>query len=402
MQNYFNWGFLVLYVVGIFFIPRICRKVKSPHWLLWEFAWTALLFFFYVLFLEFQAKTYFFFIPCAFFSLFAFFYFREKRRLVNGLLFNLFLVSLALYLGMLMYQTHNLLLILLAGASLIAILLAGLFGIYALIIFLYWNGIVVLRKEGRSLANLLTLFLAILLTCFLIYDIFGAKLLPSWLTTLLSIVPFLLTYFFVVFYNFLTVSVLYQFNRPRYTQDYIVVLGAGLLNGETVTPLLKARIDKAIQFYQSQTLASLSSPILLMSGGQGPDEKRPESIAMKEYALTQGIPEKDLLVETNSKNTLENMRFSKEIMVEHFGSDQFKAIFATNNYHLFRAGLFAKMAHLKADGIGAKTAFYFLPNAFLREYIAVLVMNKRRHLIVCGVVVVFMTLAAIANFFLVS
>ena len=32
----------------------------------------------------------------------------------------------------------------------------------------------------------------------------------------------------------------------------------------------------------------------------------------------------------------------------------------------------------------AKTAFYYLPNAFLREYIAILMMNKKRHMIICG------------------
>ena len=73
--------------------------------------------------------------------------------------------------------------------------------------------------------------------------------------------------------NFLTVSFLYQFNRPRYNQDFIVVLGAGLINGETVSPLLAKRINKAIAFYRAQSRATLNPPILLMSGGQGADEK---------------------------------------------------------------------------------------------------------------------------------
>ena len=39
------------------------------------------------------------------------------------------------------------------------------------------------------------------------------------------------------------------------------------------------------------------------------------------------------------------------------------------------------MAGLKADGIGAKPLL-FLPNAFIREFIAIVVMYKRRHIIV--------------------
>lgn len=82
----------------------------------------------------------------------------------------------------------------------------------------------------------------------------------------------------------------------------------------------------------------------------------PEAIAMKQYALAKGIPERDILVEANSKTTLENMRFSKELMDQQTGGP-YRAIFTSNNYHIFRAGLYAKQAGLKADGIGAKTAF---------------------------------------------
>ena len=42
----------------------------------------------------------------------------------------------------------------------------------------------------------------------------------------------------------------------------------------------------------------------------------------------------------------------------------YHAIFASNNYHIFRAGMYADQAHVKADGIGSHTAFYYLPNAF--------------------------------------
>lgn len=49
-----------------------------------------------------------------------------------------------------------------------------------------------------------------------------------------------------------------------------------------------------------------------MSGGKGTDEKVAEAIAMKQYALEKGIPERDILVETNSTTTLENMLFQKK------------------------------------------------------------------------------------------
>ncbi|HPR81873.1 MAG TPA: YdcF family protein, partial [Enterococcus sp.] len=101
------------------------------------------------------------------------------------------------------------------------------------------------------------------------------------------------------------------------------------------------------------------------------------------YALTQNIPESNILVETNSTTTLENMQFSKEIIRQNFGENA-NVIFSSNNYHIFRAGIFARWAGLKADGIGSKTALYYLPNAFLREFIAIVAMNKKRHFLIVG------------------
>ena len=59
----------------------------------------------------------------------------------------------------------------------------------------------------------------------------------------------------------------------------------------------------------------------------------------------------------------------------------YQAIFVTNNFHLFRAGIYAKRVRLKAQGVGAKTAFYFLPNAFIREFIAYLNLYRSYHII---------------------
>ncbi len=105
-------------------------------------------------------------------------------------------------------------------------------------------------------------------------------------------------------------------------------------------------------------------------------KKLPEAVAMKEYAVAQGVPEGEILVETNSTTTYENMKFSKEIM-DSLKPNGYKVIFSSNNYHIFRAGLYADQAQLKADGIGAPTAFYYLPNAFLREFVAILFMHKK-------------------------
>lgn len=368
--------FLVLYVLGFTGILYWRRRQSDPALFFYCGSWTFMMMVTYFIVLEIFYSTFYFLIPLVFFSIFAFSYFTEKRKLLNGVLFNFFLISFGGYLVTLLLETQNIFIGGLFAIIAIPVLLILLFGVYILIVFLFWNGLLVLKRESRSLANLLTLLLAIFLTLYTIFQIFFIQYFPQWFNVLFTAVPLILFYLFVVFYNFITVSFLYQFNRPRYNQNYIIVLGAGLLNGETVSPLLAKRIDKAIAFYWAQSKATLNPPILLMSGGQGSDEKVPEAIAMKQYALAKGIPERDILVEANSKTTLENMRFSKELMDQQTGGP-YRAIFTSNNYHIFRAGLYAKQAGLKADGIGAKTAFYYLPNAFLREYIAILVLHKK-------------------------
>lgn len=399
MEIYFTVFMCAIYLLGAFFIPRWRQKKINRDWKFFELLWFSLCFICYVIFLEVQLGTFFFLIPLILLLFFLFYYFKEKCRLINGFLFNLFLVVGMMYLVMLLFRTSNPLLIVLAGITGIFFVLTLLIGFFALLVFLYWNALVVLRKEGHSLANLLTLLLAIGLTIFLIFNYFSPRILPSWASLLFGILPMMMFYFFIVFYNFLTISTIYQFNQPKFNQDFIVVLGSGLIDGTTVPPLLANRIEKAIQFYQAQLKATANPPKIILSGGKGDDEHLAEGIAMKNYALKKGIPEEDLLAETNSKNTLENMQFSKEIMEESFGNDQFRAIFTTNNFHLFRAGLFAKMAGLTADGIGAKTAFYFLPNAFLREFIAITVMHKKRHSIVCISITIFMALLALVQYF---
>ena len=119
---------------------------------------------------------------------------------------------------------------------------------------------------------------------------------------------------------------------------------------------------------------------------------------MATYAKEKGIPESDILIEERSTTTLENMQFSKEIM-DTSQPVPYRVIFTSNNYHIFRAGIYARQAGLKADGLGAKTALYYLPNAFLREYIAIVALHKKRHLIVCGLILAFFVFISIMSFF---
>lgn len=181
-------------------------------------------------------------------------------------------------------------------------LLAFFFGLYILIIALLINAHIVMKHERKTPANLLTLFIAIDLMTHLIW---------RWIRPDLSISNsinlFLSGFSLVVFYylcnllSFISISLLFWLKQPKLNQDFMIILGSGLI-GKRVPPLLASRIDKAIEIYHQQK-AHQKPPILLFSGGQGPNEEIPEGIAIQQYAINRGIPIKDTLVEAHSKST---------------------------------------------------------------------------------------------------
>ena len=320
----------------------------------------------------------------------------EPRRLINGVLFTIFLISMISWITVMVHKStsHGL------QRAYDLFVLAVLFCITGLLIFawlfLFWNAYFVWKYESHTLPNLLTLIFGFIALILSIMFLFGpGQYLPHWLSALLASIPAIAIYLGLVLYNFLLNLLLYQIYPRRYKQDYLIVLGAGLINGDQVSKLLAARINRAIQFSNRQYQKGRKRPIIIMSGGQGPDEKISEGLAMSRFAQHRGISPDQILIEDQSKNTYQNMLFSKRLAAKDFSSNNFKATFFSNNYHIFRAALLAKEVGLKANGVGAFTRFYYLPNAVIREFAGVFVMHKHRHFVIMGLLVLFFILQAI-------
>lgn len=317
-------------------------------------------------------------------SLFWLVYKRHKTSLWCGFFFLYMLAGLGAASVLLAgyFDFRPFLLVLLAILALVILLIA--FGVYILIVFLFFNARQVLKKEKRTLANSLTLLLGILLTVLVIASFLVGLTnnLPQWVYAVQGIFSAVVTYYVLHATLFLITLIICNWVKPRKKQDYIVILGSGLINGK-VPPLLGGRIDKAINFYKKQQLKRCP-PRLICSGGQGSDEPCPEAEAMAAYAIEKGIPKEDVLQESASVNTLQNMQFSRKIIEEQQAGQPYNCIFSTSNYHLLRAGNYARKAGLQADGIGAKTAGYYWPTAVIREYIAHLKMRLRFHAFATG------------------
>lgn len=328
--------------------------------------------------------------------IFLFFYLRDPRSLIIGFLFNLFFCSFLILFVYLGFSSGNAIFQIIATIPLFIIGFMLTFGIFALMIGLFLNARVLMRKEGRRFSNCLTLLAGLGILFSIICLLFKpTQFLSPHFGPIFSGVFFIMVYFFFHLSNFLTAYFLYQFNRPRRNQDFIIVLGSGLIN-DKVPPLLASRINKAIDFYWKQAAVSFP-PTIIFSGGQGPDENLPEAEAMQMYAVEKGIPTEHTIKEDRSVNTYQNMLFSKQIM-DSRKEGKYKSIFTTNNFHLFRAGLYAKEAGLNSQGIGSKTAFYYWPNAMIREYIAIVVMGRKRHIKVVGVILGFSILLTAISF----
>ncbi len=173
--------------------------------------------------------------------------------------------------------------------------------------------------------------------------------------------------------------------EPAKDKDYLIVLGCGMRRDGTPTPLLAGRIDRALRFWQQQQEQSGKVATFVTSGGQGGDEIIPESTCMKNYLVDHGVPEDKVIEENRSTGTLENMRFSKELIDStSLPSNQARIAFSTTNYHVFRSGLCARRVKMRAVGMGAHTKWWFWPNAAVREFVGILTEHRGKQALILG------------------
>lgn len=169
--------------------------------------------------------------------------------------------------------------------------------------------------------------------------------------------------------------------RPRRDVDFVVVLGSGLIGGTRVPPLLASRLERGRKVYEAQA-ARGNPPVLLTSGGQGPDERLPESRAMADYLIERGFPAAHIQCEDRSRTTEENLEYSKAIMSA--AGPGYSCVIVTNNFHAFRAALMARKTGVNGQVVGSPTAAYFWPSATIREFAAVFLGHKLVNFTICG------------------
>ncbi|MBO1330713.1 YdcF family protein [Streptomyces sp. VRA16 Mangrove soil] len=295
---------------------------------------------------------------------------RERRRLSNAVFLGLTIVFAAvaalLQLGSLKPD--------LSGDVAIGLLVVAAVAVVVLAGFLLANGITMVRKEGRSPANLVSLGVGLALIVLLALLVAALVLHTRALAVAAGTAVVLAGHVAFLFVCFLFYSALYQRLAFWRRGDFVVVLGSGLIGGSTVPPLLAGRLDRA---HEEHTRLSRRGrrPVLIVSGGQGPDEELPESHAMASYLLERGFPADLIEREDRSTTTEENLTFSQDLMRTQ--QPAARCVIVTSDYHAFRAAITARRLGVRGHVVGAPTASYFWPSAVIREFIALVVHYRR-------------------------
>lgn len=259
------------------------------------------------------------------------------------------------------------------------------------------TNIILIKKENFSLKNLLGVILGILA----LIGLLGAQTLYYVIAKLLMdtdsqfikyaidiCVNATLSYLYTLIIATLYCNVKAANHVPKYDKDFIIILGAKINNDGSLTPLLKGRADKAMEFAKKQYENTKKKLIYIPSGGKGPDEIMSEAKAIKNYLIDKGVSKKQIILEDKSTSTTENLRYSKNKIDEI--NCEGNIIFSTTNYHVFRSGVIASNQGIECEGIGSKTKWYFYTNALIREFIANIVQEKRNHIILILIINIFL------------
>jgi uncharacterized SAM-binding protein YcdF (DUF218 family) len=161
---------------------------------------------------------------------------------------------------------------------------------------------------------------------------------------------FILILILLVWTSFSAYSIASYANYSTETQaDGIIVLGAAVW-GSQPSPVFRERINHAIELYKSGYAS-----VIIFTGGKDDNNRLAESEIAKQYAMVHGIPANDILVETVSKTTEQNLYYAKQLAADHSLTT---LIIVSDPLHMKRAMLIAKDMGLQAHSSPTPTTRY--------------------------------------------
>lgn len=128
--------------------------------------------------------------------------------------------------------------------------------------------------------------------------------------------------------------------------DCILVLGCGVRDDGSPSPMLEDRLKRAVELYDLG-----AAPKILMTGDHG-RVNYDEVASMKAYALGTGIASENVFMDHAGFSTYESMYRAKKIFCAE------KIIIVSQGYHLYRAIYIAEKLGMEAYGVAADYRSY--------------------------------------------
>jgi len=132
-----------------------------------------------------------------------------------------------------------------------------------------------------------------------------------------------------LFFRIISTGQLDQSNHA----DAIVVLGAAEYAGKP-SPVFQARLDHAKELYEKGV-----APLVITTGGTYPGEKKSEGEVGRNYLQENGIPPSNIIAETESLTTKQNLMRVKDLTKE---KNIQRIMIVSDPFHMYRAALIAK------------------------------------------------------------
>lgn len=144
--------------------------------------------------------------------------------------------------------------------------------------------------------------------------------------------------------------------------DAAIVLGAAAWNDKP-SPVFRERINYSIWLYENNYVDKI-----IFTGGKGKDDKYAESEVARDYAIKNNVNPDDILIETKSKITEENLKYAYEIAMEE-NLNTFTIV--SDPLHMKRAMLISKTIGMESYASPTQSSVYKTLNSqvpfFFRE-----------------------------------
>lgn len=158
------------------------------------------------------------------------------------------------------------------------------------------------------------------------YHPYEGKRKPLWLKVLLGLILA-----GVLAFGALFGAVLYgSYDHVQGDPQVMVILGCQVKPwGPSI--LLQDRLDKALDYLEDHPDLTI-----VVSGGQGPDEHISEAQCMYDYLTEHGVDGDQILMEDQSHNTVENLRYTVDLLAEEGYDPTADVVVVSNGFHLTR------------------------------------------------------------------